>query len=42
MTRIEVYDCEAMSLSEYAEAHDVSIAEIVYELVDQYLDELEL
>ena len=42
MKRIEVYDIEAEALEQYADEHDTTIEEVIYELVDQYLDELEM
>lgn len=42
MKQIDVYDIEYEALTKYAEEHDTMVAEVIYELVDNFLDEIEM
>jgi len=42
MTKINVYDYEAEVLEKFADEHDTSVAEVIMELVDQFLNEVEV
>ena len=42
MTRVEIYDVDYEALDKCADANDVSIAEIVGALVDQFIMEVEV
>ena len=42
MTRIYVYDYVAEALESYADERDISVAEVVAELVDEFIEELDM